>query len=89
MTSLNQEKYSSPADVAAKFCVKVDAVLGWIETGELRAINVARSRNSKLPRWRISPTDLKAFEEDRAAKPRGQPQPRPKRPRASDAIQFF
>ena len=89
MTSPNPYRYLAPADVAAKLCVKVDAVLGWIKSGELRAIDVARSRNRKLPRWRISPADLEAFEEVRAAKPRGQPPPRPRRQRASDTIDFF
>lgn len=35
----------------------------WIRAGELRAINV--SSGKKLPRWRISETDLKDFVESR------------------------
>lgn len=86
MTSLS---YLSPADIAARYCVKVDGVLGWIKSGELRAIDVARSRTRKLPRWRISPADLESFEESRAAKPHVHPPPKTGRKNASDVIQFF
>lgn len=81
--------YLTPAEVAARYCVKDDAVLGWIKSGELRAIDVARSRTRKLPRWRISPTDLELFEEARAAKPHVHPPPKPRKNIASDVIQFF
>jgi len=86
MTSLS---YLSPADIAARYCVKADAVLAWIGSGELRAIDVARSRTRKLPRWRISPADLESFEEARAAKPPIRPPPKTRKKSDSDVIQFF
>lgn len=86
MTSLS---YLSPADIAARYCVKADAVLAWIRSGELRAVDVSRSRTRKLPRWRISPADLESFEESRAAKPHVHPPPKTRRKNASDIIEFF
>ncbi len=54
----------TPPEVAARYRVKPDKVLGWIRTGQLRAVNVSDSRR---PRWRIAPADLEAFEEKRTA----------------------
>ena len=89
MTSQRGVSDLSPAEIASRYGIKVDAVPGWIKSRELRAIDVARSRTRKLPRWRVSPADLESFEEARAAKPHLHPPPKPRRKTASDVIQFF
>lgn len=48
--------------VAIRQNVNRDAVSHWINTGELPAVNVARSRTAKRPSWRIRLEDLQAFE---------------------------
>lgn len=80
--------YLTPSDIAASRGVNVLKVLGWIRSGELRAINVATSQSGKLPRWRISPADLEAFDAARAAVPRPAPTRRTQRARGQ-VIEFF
>lgn len=77
------------SDVAAYFTVTEHTVLGWIRSGELRAINVGRQRTGGKPRWRITTAALEAFEAARAATP---PAPKPARRRrqpASEVIRFY
>lgn len=69
-----------------KYGVGEHTVLGWIRTGELRAINVSRSGSSR-PKWRISEEALKAFEEHRSAVK--QPQPHVHRKRSTDDVTEF
>ena len=56
--------------VALRFGVKRHVVLGFIRSGELRAIDLrAKLVSSKKPRWKILIDDLEAFEHRRASKP--------------------
>jgi excisionase family DNA binding protein len=50
---------------AKKLGVSWEKVNQWIESGELPAINVAASKNGKLPRWRITLDAIREFEESR------------------------
>lgn len=81
MASSELQRYLTPPEIAARLGIKPDRVIGWIRTGQLRAVNVGdRSR----PRWKIKPADLAAFELARsnlATLPRAQP----RRRRASQA----
>ena len=43
----------SVRDVCERFGVSEHTVLGWIRSGELRAVNVGRRSGAKRPRWRI------------------------------------
>jgi len=64
-----QPEYLVPRAVAKRWSVCVDKVLRFIQTGELRAFNVA-SRESRRPRYRISVEEVRRFEEQtRAAAP--------------------
>ncbi len=74
-------------DLCDRYGVGEDSVLAWIRSGELKAMNVARSAKSKRPSWRISPEALAAFEAARTPEP---PAPRAKR-RAKHAgiVQFY
>ncbi len=55
------------AEVATILRVKIDAVLGWIASGELPATNVGRGE--LRPRWRIAQSSLDAFLDRRASRP--------------------
>jgi hypothetical protein len=62
-------EYFVPRALAKRWSVCVDKVLRFIQTGELRAFNVA-SRESRRPRYRISVEEVRRFEEQtRAAAP--------------------
>lgn len=80
-------RYLSPPQVAERFTVDTHKVLGWIKRGELRAINVASTTGSR-PRFRVSPSDLAAFEAARSAMP--QPKvSRIRRRKDPSIIEFF
>ena len=79
--------YLSPADIAASRGINVVKVLTWIKTGELKAVNVATCAG-RLPRWRISPADLEAFDTARAAVPQA-PVTRRARRKAGHVVEFF
>ena len=44
----------SVRDLCERYGVGEHTVLGWINRGELRAINVGRRLDAKKPRWRIT-----------------------------------
>lgn len=58
-----------PKQVAERFAVDVEVVLGWIRANELSAVNCSSIRNGKKPRWRISEEAIRKFEESRANRP--------------------
>jgi hypothetical protein len=76
----------TPPQVAALWQVKAATVIGWIRSGQLRAVDVS-SRGSRRPRYRIDRADLLAFEQARAAVPAPKVQRRRRRP--ADVIEFF
>lgn len=58
-------------EVAERLGVARGKVILWINSGELRAVDVATKRRGDSPavrrrRWRIDVADLKAFEDSRA-----------------------
>jgi hypothetical protein len=75
-------------DLTKRYSVNEDTVRGWINSGQLKAINVGRTPNSKRPRWRITQAALDAFEAARAAIP-PQPSARPRRAHAAGVVEFF
>jgi transposase len=76
----------SVRDVRERYGVTEHTVLGWINRGELRAINVGRRPGAKKPRWRITPEALEAFELARTVAP---PPPRRRGKRPADVIAFY
>jgi hypothetical protein len=58
----------TPPQVAKAWGIDVLKVLHWIKTGQLRAINGARTAGGR-PRYLIDVEDLKAFEHARSAIP--------------------
>lgn len=73
--------------IADRYGVCPETVNGWIASGELRAVNVARNRGAKKPRWRITADALRLFEELRATTAPAVPRQR-KKP-AADVIRFY
>jgi excisionase family DNA binding protein len=74
-------------DLCERYSVSQHTVLGWINRGELRAINVGRRPGAKKPRWRITQAALEAFELSRTPTP---PPPRGKRrKRPAEVIEFY
>lgn len=74
-------------DLTERYGVGEHTVLGWIASGELKAVNVGRRLGAKKPRWRITQEALEAFE---ALRTPGPPAPQMKRrKRPTDVIEFY
>lgn len=56
----------TPRQLAEMTGVKIDHILAWIHSGELKASNTAKDANGQRPRWRIHIDDLRAFLDARA-----------------------
>jgi excisionase family DNA binding protein len=77
----------SVRDLCERYGVTEHTVLGWIRSGELRAVNVGRKPGAKKPRWRITQEALELFEQLRTPAP---PLPRTRRKkRPADVIEFY
>jgi predicted site-specific integrase-resolvase len=75
------------AEVADRFAVSEHVVLSWIKTGQIRALNCARSPAAKRPTWRIPESSIAEFEARRmptavVISPR-------KRRQKNDVIEFY
>jgi transposase len=70
-------------DAARRYRVSPDKVRGWINRGELPAVNTAAALCGK-PRWLILPEGLAAFERRRAGGPTLKPPRRRRRPQMVD-----
>ncbi len=55
------DKYYSPKEAAEKLQCDEERVLAWIREGDLIAANIASSKVSRRPRWRIAEADLGRF----------------------------
>lgn len=73
-------------DVCDRYGVTEHTVLGWIRSGELKAINVGRRVGARKPRWRITAEALAAFEQLRTVTP---PPRRTQRPRPGPGVIEF
>lgn len=77
----------TPPEVGSRFRVEAAKVRGWIESGQLAAINVA-TKGATRPRYRISEHALEAFLAGRAvAKPA--PAARQRRRKPEHVIEYF
>ncbi len=73
-------------DVCKRYHVKPEAVLGWIHTGQLRALDIRRELSGSRPRWRILPSDLEAFEARRANHALESPKPARRETRVKEFV---
>ena len=85
--TLNTKSVFTPPELAKAWGVSPDKVLGWIRSGELKAINVAKSMQGR-PRYRIDAEAIEAFKRMRTNQ---SPPPKPARRRRKDpsVIEFF
>jgi hypothetical protein len=77
----------TPPEVARRWRVSPDKVVGFIRSGMLRAADLASATSSR-PRYRIDMADVLAFEASRAAKPLPKPIRR-RKPRNGSVVEFF
>jgi transposase len=76
----------TPPQIARRFGISPDKVVGWIRCGELRGVNIAAKSNGR-PRYVVDEADLAMFEQRRTAQPIA---PAPRRRKAiKDVIEFF
>jgi len=68
----------TPPQVAAMWGISVAKVVGWIRSGELRAIDASSNRKQR-PRYLIDIEDLAEFEQRRSTIPRPKSVPRRRR----------
>jgi hypothetical protein len=58
----NKQSYLTPGEIAKNARIGINKVLFWINSGELRAVNVAANAGGQRPRWRVSELDWEAFQ---------------------------
>lgn len=75
----------TPPQLAREWGVSADKVRAWIESGELRAVNLA-ARPGGRPRYRMDPADALAFEARREAG--GAPRAPRRRRQAAEIIEY-
>ena len=75
----------TPVELAREYGVCPSKIHEWIRSGELRAINAARSPNGR-PRYLIDRADILDFEDRRAVLPPEPPAPRRRRPASADVL---
>ena len=73
------------AEVAKRLRVSPDKVRGWINAGQLAAVNTAAALCGK-PRWVVLPEALAEFEKRRRSGPAPKP---PRRRRSKCLIDFY
>jgi excisionase family DNA binding protein len=77
----------TPPEVGKRLGVNAEKVLGWIRSGELRAVDVSIHHGSGRPRWRISEADLEDFLHARSATPA--PKTRRRRSMVGNVKEYF
>ena len=73
-------------DLTERYGVGEHTVLGWIRSGELRALNCGRRPGAKKPRWRVTAEAITAFEVCRTHLP---PLPKTRRRKQSTNVIAF
>jgi hypothetical protein len=82
-------RFFTPPQLAKRFGVAPEKIIGWIRRGELAAINLAAAPGGR-PRYRVSLAEVLGFERRRAVIPRSATTPRPRRRRRSPhVVDFF
>ncbi len=77
----------SVRDLCERYGVSEQTILGWIRSGELKAINVGRRLDAKKPRWRVTQEAIAAFEQLRT--PTLPPSRAAQRKRPAGIIEFY
>ena len=77
-----------PKELAERYKVSVDKILGLIHSGQLAAFDMGSKPGSQRPRFRISEEAVKLFERARAVVPPA-PKPRRRRRRRDTSIKEY
>jgi hypothetical protein len=77
----------TPPELAKRWKVSPDKIVGFIRSGLLRAADLSSATSSR-PRFRIDMADVLAFEAARSARPTPKPL-RKSRRAAAEVISFF
>lgn len=85
MRDVVDRRVITPPQLACQYGVSREKIIAWIESGELRAINLS-TRPSDQPRWAIDLDDLAEFERRRQAVP---PTPKPQRQKRRTGQKYF
>lgn len=83
----NARAKSTVPQLADEYGVTQHTVLGWIRSGELAAVNVARKSGGR-PQWRISREAIERFEAGRTATPKPAAT-KTRRQKSPEVIEFF
>ncbi|MEQ8791701.1 MAG: helix-turn-helix domain-containing protein [Pirellulaceae bacterium] len=76
--------------IAEELGVNVDKVYGWIDAGELLAVNLAKSSRGSRPRLKVSRKALDDFLESRTTgKHTSPPKRRPTRAPQEDFVEYY
>lgn len=87
--STELEEVTTAPQLAKRWKINVDKVLGFIRGGELRSLNLAKDKSGR-PRYKILLSDVQKFEESRETKPPvQQPRRRRRRTAAAPAKDYF
>lgn len=78
-------RFRTPPKIARELGINVNKVLGWIARGELAAVNLAE-RPTGRPRWKVS---REALDEFLASRTPAAPQPRKRRARKSEELEYY
>ncbi len=78
----------TPPQLAVRWGVHPDKVLHLINTGELKAINLAMAANGR-PRWKITQDAIERFENARSNRPQEKKPRRRRRQAASSEKDYF
>ena len=82
----------TPPEIARRWGVSPETVIGWVRSGQLRAVDVSSRPGIGRPRFRIDIADLSAFENRRQVIPRGKNGNNPSRRRRrkpAGVVEFF
>lgn len=65
---MSHHPFLTPAQAAELLGIATGKVLGWIQSGELSAVDVSAARGQR-PRWRIDPAEWDRFINARRSSP--------------------
>ncbi len=86
--TISRSKLTPPA-LAKLWGISPDKIVGFIKSGELRAIDISRNRGSVRPRYLIDQRDVEAFEQGRMVIPPAPKATRRRRRRDPSVKEYF
>jgi len=78
----------TPSQVAERWSCSTERVLGLIHGGHLKAFSISNP-GSKRPRYRISESAVKEFEDAASTQPPPKPKRPQKKPKSDHVIEFY